>query len=318
MIDLVSLKDFLVLCQMKSFSRAAERCHVSVSGLSRRIQGLEQWAGTPLLVRGKSAVEPTDAGRRLHATATEVVYALEGLRKSFRHDALDRQQRIRFSAPHIMSAVFFADWIPRLHSDFRSARFSVESDNLLACLTMLDEGSTDYVVALFDEGDAVCRRVGLSADDADHQMLELGAERLVPVCVPNAAGAPAYDLRQAGSQPVSFLGYAEECHLGWSLQTLLQRHALKLHQVHEASLTDGLRHMALSGLGVAWLPETLVREDFSAKRLVRAAGPTLEVPLRCVLLRRSAPLSEQAHRLWEYLHALKLGSAQYSAEVLTN
>lgn len=38
MIDLVMLKDFLVLCRIKSFSRAAQECHVSVSGLSRRIQ----------------------------------------------------------------------------------------------------------------------------------------------------------------------------------------------------------------------------------------------------------------------------------------
>lgn len=28
MIDLVMLKDFLVLCRIKSFSRAAQECHV--------------------------------------------------------------------------------------------------------------------------------------------------------------------------------------------------------------------------------------------------------------------------------------------------
>ncbi|MFO6382570.1 LysR family transcriptional regulator, partial [Pseudomonas aeruginosa] len=48
MIDLVMLKDFLVLCRIKSFSRAAQECHVSVSGLSRRIQTLEQWLGAPV------------------------------------------------------------------------------------------------------------------------------------------------------------------------------------------------------------------------------------------------------------------------------
>ncbi len=40
MIDLVMPGDFLVLCRIKSFSRAAQECHVSVSGLSRRIQTL--------------------------------------------------------------------------------------------------------------------------------------------------------------------------------------------------------------------------------------------------------------------------------------
>lgn len=51
MTDLIILRDFLVLCETKSFSRTAERRHVSVSGLSRRIQGLEEWAGTALFER---------------------------------------------------------------------------------------------------------------------------------------------------------------------------------------------------------------------------------------------------------------------------
>ena len=137
MIDLVSLKDFLVLCQTRSFSRAAERCHVSVSGLSRRIQGLEQWIGAPLFDRRTAALELTQPGERLQAISSEVVYALEGLRKSIKADGEDRQQRIRFAAPHIMSAVFFPDWVPRLHNDFRSAKFSVSSDNLPECFEML-------------------------------------------------------------------------------------------------------------------------------------------------------------------------------------
>ncbi len=301
MIDLVALKDFLVLCQFRSFSRAAERCHVSVSGLSRRIQGLEQWLGAPLFDRRKAALELTGAGQRLQAVATEVVYALEGLRKSVRSDARDRQQRIRFCAPHIMSAVFFPDWIPRLHSDFRDAKFSVESDNLPECLAMLDEGAADYAVALFDEGGTVARRLGLSADGL--RALELGRERLLPVSAPNAAGRPLYDLAQAGGRPVSFLGYADECHLGWSLRPLLDRLDLDLRQSHNASLTDGLRLMALSGLGVAWLPLSLVRADLDARRLVPAGGAAFELPLRLMLLRHEAELAAQAERLWQYLMA---------------
>ncbi|CUI69385.1 LysR family transcriptional regulator [Achromobacter xylosoxidans] len=304
MIDLVALKDFLVLCQLRSFSRASERCHVSVSGLSRRIQGLEQWLGVPLFDRRKAALEPTDAGLRLQAVATEVVYALEGLRKSVRTDARDRQQRIRFCAPHIMSAVFFPDWIPRLHSDFRDAKFSVESDNLPECLALLDEGAADYAVALFDAGGAVARRVGLSAEGGGLRWLGLGGERLVPVSAPNAAGRPLYDLARADGQAISFLGYADECHLGWSLRPLLDGLDLDLQQSHNASLTDGLRLMALSGLGVAWLPLSLVRGDLDARKLVRAGGAAFEVPLRLRLLRGEAILAEQAERLWQHLQAL--------------
>lgn len=187
----------------------------------------------------------------------------------------------RFCAPHIMSAVFFPDWIPRLHSDFRDAKFSVESDNLPECLALLDEGAADYAVALFDAGGAVARRVGLSAEGGGLRWLELGGERLVPVSAPNAAGRPLYDLARAGGQAISFLGYADECHLGWSLRPLLDGLDLDLQQSHNASLTDGLRLMALSGLGVAWLPLSLVRGDLDARKLVRAGGAAFECRCAC-------------------------------------
>lgn len=76
MIDLVMLKDFLVLCRIKSFSRAAQECHVSVSGLSRRIQTLEQWLGAPVFERHKHALELTEAGRQLQGVAQDAVRAL--------------------------------------------------------------------------------------------------------------------------------------------------------------------------------------------------------------------------------------------------
>ena len=305
MIDLVTLKDFLVLCQVKSFSRAALRCHLSVSGLSRRILGLEQWLGAAVFDRHKSSVELTDAGRRLQAIGTEVVYALEGLRKSIQEDDADKQVRIRFSAPHIMSTIFFSDWIPRLHSDLKGAKFSVTSDNLPECLATLNEGSADYIVALFDQADVVTTRLGIDLDGPDYLIRQLGQESLVPVCAPNAAGQPRFNLAGHAAGPISLLGYAAECHLGWSLQPMLDAHAsLQLEQHHEASLTDGLRFMALSGFGVAWLPQSLVREDLAARRLVRAGDQRFDVPLRLMLVRRRRQLASLAEHLWVHLAEL--------------
>ncbi|WP_050413596.1 LysR family transcriptional regulator, partial [Pseudomonas aeruginosa] len=193
MIDLVMLKDFLVLCRIKSFSRAAQECHVSVSGLSRRIQTLEQWLGAPVFERHKHALELTEAGRQLQGVAQDAVRALDNLRQSIRERDEDAQRRIRFCAPHILSSVFFPHWIPRLQADFRSAKFSVDCDYLPQCLSRLRDGSVDYVVALLDEGEAVSRRLGIDSE-AEFQRLELGHEQLVAVCAPDAAGQPLFNL----------------------------------------------------------------------------------------------------------------------------
>jgi DNA-binding transcriptional LysR family regulator len=90
MIDLLNLKNFIVLCQVRNFGRAAERCHVSTSGLSRRISGLENWVGTPLFDRSSSSLELTEAGTRLLDVAAQVVDALEGARELIQRAQLRR------------------------------------------------------------------------------------------------------------------------------------------------------------------------------------------------------------------------------------
>lgn len=304
MFDLIALKDFLVLCQTKSFSKAADRCHVSVSGLSRRIQSLEQWLGAPVFDRRKQSLDLTEAGHRLQAVSSEIVYALEGLRKSIRLDGDRRALEVRFAAPHIMSAIFFTDWITRLHSEFSSAKFSVNSDLLPECFQMLEEGSADFVVALADADGGVQAQLG-DRDLGHYPSLDLGQERLMPVCAADAQGEPRMRLETDREESVSFLGYAPECHLGWALQPLLAAHPeLRLDQRHSSTLTDGLRVMALSGLGVAWLPQTLIRHDLESGKLVRAGEPSLDVPLRFTVLRRPCGLPAQTERIWSYLKAL--------------
>lgn len=86
---------------------------------------------------------------------------------------------------------------------------------------------------------------------------------------------------------------------------MLAQQGLNLQQHHDAGLADSLRHMTLSKLGVAWLPCSLVREDLSAKQLVRAGSTAFDVPLNITLLRRTAPLTAEAKRLWDGLTEMK-------------
>ena len=56
--------------------------------------------------------------------------------------------------------------------------------------------------------------------------------------------------------------------------------------------------MALDGRGLAWLPETLVRDDIAASRLVPAAGDEWNVPLEIRLYREREPLGPVAEAFW--------------------
>jgi DNA-binding transcriptional LysR family regulator len=61
--DIDQLKTFLEVCRQKSFSRAAEKIHVTQPSISAQIRSLETYLGHRLLERGGGKVTLTAAGR---------------------------------------------------------------------------------------------------------------------------------------------------------------------------------------------------------------------------------------------------------------
>ncbi len=75
--DLKQLRNFLHVSELCSFSKAAERLHLSQPALSRQIKMLEEEAGEPLFVRTGRGVEITAAGQLLERRASVVLSELE-------------------------------------------------------------------------------------------------------------------------------------------------------------------------------------------------------------------------------------------------
>ncbi|MCY1240161.1 LysR substrate binding domain protein [compost metagenome] len=69
-----------------------------------------------------------------------------------------------------------------------------------------------------------------------------------------------------------FLSYTPNAFLGRMVDLLLAdtSEALKLDKCYETDMAEALKVMALAGHGMAFLPESAVREDVAAGRLVRA------------------------------------------------
>ena len=86
--ELHQLRYFVAVAQMGSFSRAAERCHVSQPSLSQQITKLERGLKQRLFDRLGRRVVLTEAGRLLLERATTVLSAVEDAERQMR-DAVD-------------------------------------------------------------------------------------------------------------------------------------------------------------------------------------------------------------------------------------
>jgi LysR family carnitine catabolism transcriptional activator len=73
------LQTFLEITQLQSFAKAAERVHLSASGVSMLVKDLEAQVGARLFERTTRTVKLTDAGQRLVPVAQRIVNELREL-----------------------------------------------------------------------------------------------------------------------------------------------------------------------------------------------------------------------------------------------
>src|SRR5690349_4806553 len=115
-IDLKQLKYFLAVAEEKSFSRAAERLHISQPPLSQQIMKLESELGVRLFARTTRSFELTVAGKALMAEASELLGRMRMTIDTIRQ--IDRGEGGRLRVGIVGSAMWGP--IPSLLEEFQT------------------------------------------------------------------------------------------------------------------------------------------------------------------------------------------------------
>lgn len=114
-IDLKQLKYFLAVAEEKSFSRAAERLHISQPPLSQQIQKLESELGVRLFARTTRSFELTTAGKALMAEASDLMSRMRVTIETVRQ--IDRGEVGRLRIGIVGSAMWGP--LPKLLEEFQ-------------------------------------------------------------------------------------------------------------------------------------------------------------------------------------------------------
>lgn len=190
--ELRHLRYFLAVADTRSFTRAAERLHVTQPTLSHQIKQLEQMVGTVLFDRSTKEVELTAAGRLFKPYCERIlkeiessalaISELEGLMRgtlrmavfhSFSHSILPpilSEFALRYPGVHVITRL-----VPRM--DMERELINAELDMAVAYVA----GDNDQIVAepLFAE--ELVLVVGSKCPQADRKSMPMGELATLPL-----------------------------------------------------------------------------------------------------------------------------------------
>jgi len=294
------LEDFLSVARTGNFSQSASEMHITQSAFSRRIKALEQWVGVALIDRSTYPTRLTPAGERFREAAREATGALLKTRQELRQ-ALDADRKLlRIAIQHSLAASFLAPWLARLPLAHDDLLVRATADNLHDCVRQLEEGSVDLLVCYTHP------ELPLHLDATRYPTLTLAVDALVAFSRPDSAGRPLHALQPGTPAAVPWLAYSEGTFLARAASLALRRPgpAPLLHPVVQSALAEALRASAIAGLGVAWLPLSLVADDLRRGDLVRAGSAEFDVALQTCLYGEKSVVEGRLRRLWQAARAL--------------
>ncbi len=303
------LEDFLSVARTGSFSLSAAERHITQSAFSRRIKALEQWVGVALIDRSSYPTRLTVAGLRFQATAREATASLLNTRQELRHAARADRRLLRIAIQHSLASGFLARWLASLPLARDDLLVQVRADNLHDCVRDLEEGSVDLLVCYTHPG------LPLQLSAARYPSLTLALDVLTPVSKAGADGRPMHALKPGAGGAVPWLSYSADAQLGRMAALALDtaEPPLAVHAVFESALVESLRATALEGLGVAWLPGSLITDDLNHKRLVRAGAASLDVPLRVRVFAERSLITGRLQGLWDCARSLAQDTPEAAA-----
>ena len=256
--NLNDLHAFLLVAEVRSFTKAAARLGISQSALSHTIRGLETRLGLRLLTRTTRSVSPTDAGERLLSAIGPHFQQID--------NELDQLSALRekpvgtiriTAAQHSVDTVLWPKLQPFLKS-YPDIRLEIA----------VQYGLTDIAAERFDAGVRLGEQVA-----KDMVAIRIGPDfRMAVVATPEyfrsrPIPTSPQDLTSHNCINVRFPTYGGL--YAWEFEKGRREINVRVEGQLVFNGSSQILQAALAGLGLAFLPEDTVTPHLEQKRLKR-------------------------------------------------
>ncbi len=251
-LDLRELEYFVVICEEKNFTAAAERLYVSQPAISKTLFKLEEELGLRLINRNQKPIAVTAEGKVLLKLARDILAQFQSARNIMQEYKELKRGSFTIAVPPMTGAYFF----PPLFAGFKKKHPSLDmciiDEGSLKSLELVKKEEIHTGLIIFPPG----KMTGVDSIPVTRQELL--------VCLPAdhpLAGRPALSLQQLENDPVVL--YND----GFALRSII------LSAYAEAGLTPKIeistnqfltiKALVAKGAGISFLP-AIAAEDTAA------------------------------------------------------
>lgn len=255
MLDLHKLQIFYTICQVRSFTRAAERLHMTQPTISQQLAALEKDLGTALLERDTRRMDLTAAGLALlpfaekllglAAEATEAVHEAAGLAAS----------TLRLGVGHTLATYLLPGLLHRYRDSFPRNRVKISVGNTSDLLALLGANSIDLAL------------VGSPAVHPEIVTQAFSRDRLVVIVAPSDSWAGRTEVNVDELLTRVFLTREPGSALYATVERIFGSEAMETDQVIQLGETEAIKRSVEAALGVALIQEIAVEREVQAGTL---------------------------------------------------
>jgi len=253
--DLVSLKIFVAVAECGNLTRAAEREHLAVSAISKRVAELEDLVRTPLLQRYPRGVGLTPAGQSLLHHARQMLQLVDRMDAELGEFAGGVKGHVRVHAVASALTQFLPEDIESFLSRYPGVRISLEERTGKAVVLAVADGSADLGVVA-----SQTPLHGLTAMPYHTDRLMIG----VPVGHPLARRK---SVRFADALDHAFVGPHADSSLAVLMAEGARACGKTIQQRVQASSFDAMCRLVQTRLGITMLPEGVLAPHVEAGRI---------------------------------------------------
>ncbi|MEM1289560.1 MAG: LysR family transcriptional regulator [Pseudomonadota bacterium] len=286
------LEDILAVADTGSFTEAAERRHLTASAFTRRVQQIEDQLGVELFDRTRKPVQLRPTTKINREEIGRLAGALRLLRHQIKRDSEVSGNRTVVATQHALTTAFWPIFLQRMLELNPELYLKLRSANADECFSLLLSRHADIALLYEDPEEPVL-------SDAPYvERVVVGADTLIPVIGKlhvERINEAIHDKR------LPVISYPDDVFFAAVMdKTVLPRLRAQVETLPraETALTPAALELAVTGVGVAWVPRSLAQRLISSGDAKDLSHLLPSCPLTIVALRLQDVGSSAGQKVW--------------------